>query len=66
MEICNVIQKLLNERGWRVADLAQKCGWSIYSVYKWRAGDIIPNAIAMMDMADAFGVTIAEMYGRDE
>ena len=66
MEIYEVIQKLLDERGWRVADLAKKSGWCIYSVYKWRAGDTIPNALAMKDMADAFGVTIAEMYGRNE
>ena len=54
--------EVMDEKGVRAKDLALASGWSEESIYRWRKDDIVPNAIALHDIAVALGVGIERMY----
>lgn len=50
-------------RGWRQADVAAIMGVSVRNVCNWECGRYCPTLLAALSLADAFGVTIDELFG---
>lgn len=60
----NRIKVLRAEKGWSQADLAQKVGVSRNSINSVENGRFDPSLPLAFDIADAFGVTIEEVFLR--
>ena len=57
------LKRIMKRKMWTQARLAEAIGWSENAVQQWVNNKTIPNAYAMLDMAEAMGVSIMELYG---
>ena len=48
------------------AALAEKLGVSAQAVSQWERGETMPDILLLPEIADVFGVTIDNLYGREE
>lgn len=62
--IGRIIKDKRLEKGWTQAQLGEETGVTQAAVFKWESGATIPNALALMALADAFECTIEELCGR--
>lgn len=56
---------LRKEKGYTQASVAEKLSVSSQAVSKWENGDSMPDVSLLGDIADLFGVTIDELFGRE-
>jgi transcriptional regulator with XRE-family HTH domain len=59
------IKKFRVARGMTHGQLAEKVGVTRGAIYKWEYGSVLPTADKLPIIADALGVTIDALYGRD-
>lgn len=57
------IKRIMKRKMWTQAKLAEAIGWSENAVQQWVNNKTIPNAYAMLDIAEAMGISILELYG---
>ena len=57
------LKRIMKRKMWTQARLAEAIGWSENAVQQWVNNKTIPNAYAMLDIAEAMGVSILELYG---
>lgn len=60
------IRKVMLETGYSYDRLGEKCGWHRNTIMRWVKGDSIPNAYAMLDMAQAMEVKVGKLYGEKD
>lgn len=65
-EIANSIRTLRSEHHMTQAQLANKLGVQYQTVSKWENGITIPDTAMLPCLADLFGVTIDELFGRKQ
>ena len=61
--IADNLKRIMKRKMWTQKRLAEAIGWSEGAVNGWCSGQRIPNAYAMLDIAEAMGVSILELYG---
>ena len=61
-----IIQKLRLDRGVSQAELGKFVGVSSQAVSKWERGLTYPDVMLLWPIADLFGVTLDELFGRDK
>ncbi len=59
------IRRLRIDRGWTQNDLARRIGIDPVSVSKYERGRYEPTLRVLIDFADAFGVSLDELVGRE-
>lgn len=57
------LKRIMKRKMWTQARLAEAIGWSENAVQQWVNNKTIPNAYAMLDIAEAMGISILELYG---
>lgn len=57
------IKRIMKRKMWTQARLAEEIGWSENAVQSWVNNKTIPNAYAMLDIAEAMGISILDLYG---
>ncbi|SCY69432.1 DNA-binding transcriptional regulator, XRE-family HTH domain [Lachnospiraceae bacterium XBB2008] len=55
------IEKIIHERGFNSADVAQKLGVSPQCVYKWRRGTCLPDIDHLLDLAELLDVSLEDL-----
>ena len=60
----NRVRALRIERGWRQIDLADKLGISRQSIHAIESGKFDPSLPLAFKIADLFGLTIEEIFGK--
>lgn len=65
-EIANSIRTLRLEHQMTQAQLANKLGVQYQTVSKWETGTTIPDTAMLPCLADLFGITIDELFGRKQ
>lgn len=58
MELGNNIRNLRKQRGMTQEQLAQAMGVTVGAVYKWESEKCVPDILAIMELADLFGVSV--------
>lgn len=59
------IQVLREQAGLSKADVARRLGLDLSAICHWERGTAIPRADKLPLLADMFGCSIDELYGRD-
>lgn len=57
------LKRIMKRKMWTQARLAEAIGWSENAVQQWVNNKTIPIAYAMLDIAEAMGISILELYG---
>lgn len=57
------LKRIMKRKMWTQKRLAEAIGWSENAVQQWVNNKTIPNAYAMLDIAEAMGISIMELYG---
>lgn len=52
--------------GWTQEELARRCHEQTPNISAWETGLVEPGAYAMISVADAFGITLEQLIGREE
>ena len=60
------IRKMRLERGMTQRQLAYRLRVSVQAVSKWERGKTYPDVTMLLPIADMFGVTLDELFGRKE
>ena len=58
------IREYREKRGMTKSELAQTMGVDLAAVSRWDSGEAMPRASKLPKLADLFGCTIDELYGR--
>ena len=58
------IRRLRRDRRWTQVDLAAECGVQRFTVTRWETSWMLPDALHLCRLADAFGVTTDHLLGR--
>ena len=58
------IRRLRRDRQWTQVDLAAECGVQRFTVTRWETSWMLPDALHLCRLADAFGVTTDYLLGR--
>ncbi len=59
--IVNKIDRMRVERGWSIYKLAQEADISQQTFHQWLEGKALPSYKALQNIAQAYGITIAEL-----
>lgn len=59
------LQKMREAAGLSQTDVAKTLRVDVSTVGHWEAGDAMPRAAKLPKLADLFGCTIDELFGRD-
>lgn len=65
MTIGQAIRKARKERGYSQQKLSMRSGVCILSISKYERDISIPTAISLICLADALGITLDKLVGRD-
>ena len=65
VEFKDRLRGLRCERRMTQSELARETGVSTASVGNWESGDNFPNLMVAVTLADALGVTLDELVGRE-
>jgi len=58
------LQKIRKAAGLTQTEVARTMDVDVSTVGHWEAGDIMPRAAKLPELADMFGCTIDELFGR--
>ena len=59
-----LLYELRREKGWTQGELAEKLGITNQAVSKWENDLSCPDIMSLPDIADIFGITIDELFGK--
>lgn len=65
MKLNESIRKLRREKGMTQAELAKKMHLKQYNISDYEIGRIEPNVSTLIRLADVFGVSMDELFGKD-
>ena len=65
MTIGQSMRKIREDKGYSRQKLENESGVPFNSIIKWERDAHLPNILALIDIADALGVTLDELVGRD-
>lgn len=58
------IRRLRRDRRWTQVDLAAECGVQRFTVARWETSRMLPDALHLYRIADAFGCSTDYLLGR--
>lgn len=61
-----IFEKLMKQKGLRIADVAKGSGVSATTLYEWKAGKYTPKAEKLRLIADFFGVSVDYLMTGDQ
>ena len=64
--IGSIIKELRTERGMTQTELAQRLHITTQAISKWENGLSMPDVALLVPLADAFGVSIDVLFGRNK
>ena len=60
------VNHLMNERGWTAYKLEQESGVPAHTIRRWLQSDMYPSIPVLMQVCEAFGMTLAEFFTEGE
>ena len=60
------INRMRSERGWTAYKLSQESGLPAPTIRQWFKTDVFPTIPILLQICEAFGITLADFFAEDE